>query len=124
MKICKRINSIERASDKPNKLLLRRLYKFFTSDLGLLNQVISDIGVLEFLIENVKSISKSRFEMEIDQMKGRLGNMTNLKYIKKEDMVNKLLGQLESDVVDMKVLEQLDEYLNEILQTETLKQMK
>ena len=46
MKICKRINSIERASDKPNKLLLRRLYKLFTSDLGLLNQVISDIGAI------------------------------------------------------------------------------
>ena len=124
MKICKRINSIERASENPNKLLLRRLYKLFTSDLGLLNQVISDISALQYLMENVKSISKSKFEFELDQMKTRLGNMTNVKYIKKENVIKRLLDQLESDVVDMKVLEDLDETLRAILQTEVLKQMK
>lgn len=124
MKICKRINSIERASEKPNTLLLRRLYRLFTSDLGLLSQVISDIGALEYLIENVKSIPKSKFVYEIDQMKTRLGNMTNLKYIKKQDVITKMLNELESDVVDLKLLEDLDEYLREILQTETMKQMK
>jgi len=124
MKICKRINSIERAGNNPNKLLLRRLYSLFTSDLGLLNQVISDIGALEFLIESVESISKERFEEEIDQMKTRLGNMTNLKYIKREDVIVKMLNELEKDVMNMKLYDELDEYLRDILQTETIKKMK
>jgi len=124
MKICKRINSIERASRNPDTLLLRRLYRLFTSDLGLLNQVLSDIGALEYLIENVKSIPKSKFVYEIDQMKTRLGNMTNLKYLKKQDVVTKMLNELEKDVVDLKVLEDLDECLRKILQTETKKQMR
>ena len=124
MKICKRINSIERAGKNPNKLLLRRLYNLFASDLGLLNQVISDIGALEFLIENVKSISKSRFVYEIEQMKTRLGNMTNLKYIKNEKVINALLNELENDVVDLDVLKKLEESLFIILQSETIKKMK
>jgi hypothetical protein len=124
MKICKRINSIERASEKPDVLLLRRLYRLFTSDLGLLTQVISDIGTLEFLIENVKNMPKDRFMYEIDQMKTRLGNMTNTKYIQHQEVVVQLINELENDVVDLKLLTKLEDYLNEILQTETIKKMK
>tara|TARA_R110000868_G_scaffold105239_2_gene289497 strand:+ start:4901 stop:6778 length:1878 start_codon:yes stop_codon:yes gene_type:complete len=124
MKICKRINSIERATKNPNILLLRKLYSLFTSDLGLLNQVISDISVLEYLIENIKYFSKQRFEYEIDQMKSRLGNMTNLKYLKKQNVVIELLNELGKDTVDLSLIEKLKDVLFNILQSETLKKMK
>ena len=124
MKICKRINSIERATKNPNTRLLHHLYSLFTSDLGLLNQVISDISVLEYLIENVKHFSKQRFECEIEQMKSRLGNMTNLKYLKKQNVVIELLNELGKDTVDLSLIEKLKDVLFNILQSETLKKMK
>ena len=124
MKICKRINSIIRASETPDKNLLKKLYSLFVSDLGLLNQVISDIGVIEFLIENIENISENRFEYEINQMKTRLGNMTNISYLKKQNVVIKLLDELQADIVNMKLLEELEAYLRGIMEPETKKIMK
>lgn len=124
MKICKRINSIERASLKPKKLTLSRLYRLFKSDLGLLNQVLSDISAIEFLVENVRVIPKEKFEFEIDQIKFRLGNMTNSKYLKKQHIIIKLLDEVEKDVMDLDLLKTLEADLSEILQSEVLKEMK
>ena len=124
MKICKRINSIIRASETPDKNLLKKLYSLFVSDLGLLNQVISDIGVIEFLIENIENIPETRFEYEINQMKTRLGNMTNISYLKKQNVVIKLLDELQADIVNMKLLEELEAYLRGIMEPETKKIMK
>jgi hypothetical protein len=126
MKICKRINAIERLNEKPNNLLLRRIYRLTNSDLGQLNQVVSDIAVLKYLIENVKNIPRTKFIYEIDQMKYRLGNIITKKYlnIKNQDKVVKLLNLLEEDIIDIDKLDELNDILFNILQSEALKFMK
>jgi hypothetical protein len=124
MKICKRINSIERASKTPNNYILDILNKLFNSNLGRLNQILSDITALEFLIENIKTLSKEKFNFEIDQIKYRLGNMTNRKYLEHEDKVIKLINIIENDTFDLDALENLKLELFNILESETLKFMK
>ena len=124
MKICKRINSIERAKTKPDEYLLYILNKLFNSSLGRLNQVLSDITTLEFLIDNIKSLSKEKFNFEIDQLKFRLGNMTNRNYLSHEDKVIKLLNILEKDTFDFDALESLRLEIFNLLESETLKFMK
>jgi hypothetical protein len=124
MKICKRINSIERAFNNPDENLLIILNKLFNSSLGRLNQVISDISVLEYLIDNVSILSEKKFNMEIDQIRYRLGDMTNKKYLQYQDKVLKLLNIIDKDVLDFDALEKLRVELFEILETETLNFMK
>lgn len=124
MKICKRINTIERENEKPNPYLLDILNRLFNSNLGRLNQILSDITALAFLIENVKVLPKAKFEYEIDQMKYRLGNMTNKKYLENQDKVLKLLAIVEKDVVDIDALDKLRMEIFELLESETLKFMK
>jgi hypothetical protein len=124
MKICKRINNLETYSANPNDHILEQFYNLFNSDLSLLNQVLGDISVLKFIIENIKNISKEKFEYEIDQMKYRLGNMTNSQYLKKETTINKIINELEKDVVDIDVIDKLETLLRNILDTEVLKLMK
>ena len=124
MKICKRINTIEREEDRPDEYLLDILNRLFNSNLGRLNQVLSDITVLEFLIENVKVLPKTKFEYEIDQMKYRLGNMTNKKYLENQDKVIKLLAIVEKDVLDLDALDKLRTEIFNLLESETLKFMK
>jgi hypothetical protein len=122
LKICKRINSIERLKKEPTKLLLSRLYRLFNSDLGNLSQIISDLTVLEYLIENKKNIPIKKMKYEIDMMKYRLGNMTNKKYLKHQETVLMLINDIELGVIDAVI--RLKDYLNNILQSETLKVMK
>lgn len=124
MKLCKRINSLERISEQPDDELLKTLFTLFNSSLGRLSQIISDITVLEFLVENIKLIPKARCEYEIDQMKFRLGNMTNKKYLSHENKAVKLLNELEKDVLNLNAIDKLREFLLNILESETLKFMK
>ena len=124
MKICKRISSIEHVKTKPDDYLLYILGKLFNSSLGRLNQILSDITTLEFMIENINLLPKERFDFEIDQMKNRLGNMTNKKYLENEDKVLQLLNIVEKDTLDFNALEKLRIELFNILETETLKFMK
>jgi hypothetical protein len=118
------MNNLETLSKNPDEKLLKKFFDLFNSDLSLLNQVISDIGVLKYLIENVNNISKEKFEYEIDQMKYRLGNMTNSQYLNKETTINKLLNELENDVVDIGLIDKIEDSLREVLDIETLKIMK
>lgn len=124
LKICKRMNNLEMISKNPDDDLLRKFYDLFNSDLSLLNQVIGDIDILIFLIENVKIIPKAKFEYEIDQMKYRLGNMTDTKYLKQEYITTQLLNEIEKDVVDIDKMEKLKTSLSTILQGEALLIMK
>ena len=82
MKIAKRIGSIEKLQREPIVSIQKKLYKLFNSDLARLNQVISDITALQYIIENVSVVPEERFEYEIEQIKYRLGVMTNHKYLK------------------------------------------
>ena len=94
MKICKRMNNLETLRKDPDEKLLKQFFDLFNSDLSLLNQVISDIGVLKYLIENVKK------------------------------SINVLINELENDVVDIDIIDKLEESLREVLENETLKIMK
>jgi hypothetical protein len=124
LKICKRINSIERAKRDGNQELLQNLYKLFNSNIGRLGQVLSDISVLEFMIENITELPKAKFEYEIDQMKYRLGNMTNRRYIAEQPKFIKLLAIVEKDVLDIDKLDKLRTEIFDLLESETLKFMK
>ena len=94
------MNNLEMISKKPDDDLLRKFYDLFNSDLSLLNQVIGDIDILMFLIDSVKIIPKERFEYEIDQMKYRLGNMTDIKYLKQEEVKKLLFSALKDPRAD------------------------
>jgi hypothetical protein len=131
LKICKRMFSIEtliantpQLNREPNKLTQRRLYKLFNGDLNLLNQITGDIGNLIYLVDNVEHIDKERFEYEVDQMKYRLGVITNLRYLKIEPVVAQMLEQLEANVVSLRVLEKLESFIRGFIEGEVKKQMK
>ena len=131
LKICKRMFSIEtliantpQLNREPNKLTQRRLYKLFNGDLNLLNQITGDIGNLIYLVDNVEHIDKERFEYEVDQMKYRLGVITNLRYLKIEPVVAQMLEQLEGNVVSLRVLEKLESFIRGFIEGEVKKQMK
>lgn len=131
LKICKRMFSIEtliantpQLNREPNKLTQRRLYKLFNGDLNLLNQITGDIGNLIYLVDNVEHIDRDRFEYEVDQMKYRLGVITNLRYLKIEPVVAQMLEQLEANVVSLRVLEKLESFIRGFIEGEVKKQMK
>lgn len=125
MKICKRINSIERLKGSEGDIeLMKNLFTLFNSNLGRLSQVLSDLITLEFMIENIKVMPKEKVEYEIDQMKFRLGNMTNKKYLEKQDKVIQLLAIVEKDVLDFDAIDKLKNELFTLLESETLKFMK
>ena len=125
MKICKRINSIERLKGSEGDMeLMKNLFTLFNSNLGRLAQVLSDLITLEFMIENIKVMPKEKFEYEIDQMKFRLGNMTNKKYLENQDKVIKLLAIVEKDVLDFDAIDKLKKEIFTLLESETLKFMK
>lgn len=124
LKVCKRMNAIELTKKEPSKLFLSRIYRLYNSNLGRLSQIISDLTVLEYLIEYKKNLPIDKIKYEIDMLKYRLGNMTNPKYLKEQNLVLKLIDKLEKDVIDIKAVNKLKEFLNNILQTETLKVMK
>jgi hypothetical protein len=124
MKICKRMNAIELTRDKPNQLLLKRFYRLYNSNLGRLSQIISDLTILQYLIENIEILPENKFKYEIDMMKYRLGNMTNEKYLKQQEEILKFIDDIEKDVINIQAIDNLKQTLNEILQSETLKVMK
>ena len=124
MKIAKRIGSIEKLQREPIVSIQKKLYKLFNSDLARLNQVISDITALQYIIENVRVVPEERFEYEIDQIKYRLGVMTNHKYLKKQNVVIRLLDELEKDVVSLDLLEKLHDILLGVLEPEVKKYLK
>jgi hypothetical protein len=118
------MNAIELTRDKPNQLLLKRFYRLYNSNLGRLSQIISDLTILQYLIENIEILPENKFKYEIDMMKYRLGNMTNEKYLKQQEEILKFIDDIEKDVINIQAIDNLKQTLNEILQSETLKVMK
>jgi len=124
MKVCKRINSVEKSKKNQNKKRMEYLFNLFNSDLGRLNQIVSDLDALEYLVENARIIAKGKFKFEIDQIRNRLGIMTNQEYIREQPVVAELLNNLQEDVLNLDNIDKLKVELNNILQSETLKSMK
>jgi len=126
MKVVKRINAIERLNVKPDNEILHKIFNLTNGDLGRINQIISDITVLRYLIENIKNIPKKKFQYEIDMIKYRLGAVAAKSYNIESNLtyINKLLNLLEKDVINLEELENLEDRLFEILQSETIIRLK
>ena len=125
MKICKRIGAIEQTEkNQQNDHIEDIIFKLSNSNLGRLNQVISDFTALEYLIENYKVLPKERIKFEIDQIKYRLGIESNKKYLDSENVIIKLLDELDNNNLNLDKIDKLKSILSNILEEETLKFMK
>lgn len=72
-KLAKRIFAYSKL--KKNGALIRSLTDLFNSDLGRLYSIISDLGSIQFLLENERVIPIQKIRFELDQMRGRLGSI-------------------------------------------------
>lgn len=106
-KISKRIFLLLKNTNIPLKT---KLLKLFNTDLGILYQIIGDISVLEYLIENERYLSKEKIYYEIDQFKYRLASVSGFNYIKERSSILKNINDILSikNIKDPKVLKELD----------------
>jgi len=120
-KTCKRIYTLERikSDELQNKPLIKSLLRLFNSDLGRISQIISDLEALEYLIENHKLLPKQRIEFELDQMRNRLGLISNNEFIQSENIVYRLLNLISTGTPNLKEIDKLKKILNQILQHQT-----
>ena len=116
-KALKRMFSIARLTG--NKARVDRLTDVFNSDLGRLYSVISDITVLEYLIENKEGQTALMAE-EIGGFKSRLANIWTLpEFIKAEPTFDKTLDEAAEAPRDaLRLLRRLRERFSSILQAE------
>lgn len=75
-KALKRMFSLAKR-DKDIKLV-QKLNALMNSDLGRIYSVVSDIGTLEYLLENENHLPLERIRYELDQFRARLGNVYSL----------------------------------------------
>ena len=117
-KALKRYFSILRLTEK-NEKKQQRLVDIFNSDLGRLYTVISDIDVLEYLIENEKGRGDI-MSREIAGFKARLSNIWSLpEFIKAEPGFDKTLDKAsEKPRAALTMLRRLKGRLDSLLQEE------
>jgi hypothetical protein len=72
-KVLKRMFSLARQYD--DEEMLERLNVILNSDLGRLYSVVSDIGTLQYLLDNESHLSIKRIQYELDQFRNRLANV-------------------------------------------------
>lgn len=119
-KALKRLFSIARLEDtKAAARRVERLSDIFNSDLGRLYAVVSDIGVLEYLIEN-RVGRESIMASELAGFKSRLSNIWTLpEFIKAEPGFDKSLDKaIESPRDALALLRRLKGRFTTILQSE------
>jgi len=116
-KMSKRIFSL--AKFKGNDEIIELLSPLFNGDLGRLYIVYGDIGTIEDLFTRESAIPYSKLEVEFDQFKGRLSNITIPEYIRKEPhlfaMVDKLIEIRKVASNKDKILRILGKLKNELL---------
>jgi len=124
-KLCKRIFTFERIKPpaQQNKQIIEKLFDLFDGDLGRISQVMSDLETLVYLKENISSIPIAHIKFELNQMKNRLGMVTDNIYLQNSNIIIKLLHLLETNF-NINDLEKIFNILNNILQHETLVFMK
>lgn len=91
-KMAKRIFSY--AKFKNNKDVLELLTPLFNGDLGRLYIVYGDIGTILDLFEYESHIPFSKLEIEFDQFKSRLSNISLAKYVHQEKNINHHIDEL------------------------------
>lgn len=105
---------------KKDEHMIKLLTNLFNGDLGRIYQIYGDIGTLEYIIENEKSIPVQRINLEIDQFKNRLSNITLPQYLVERTKILKVIDHLvKINKLDrskmLKELRKLKEYLEKLL---------
>lgn len=88
-KLGKRIFAV--AKMKKNGAQIRSLTDMFNGDLGRLYSIVSDLGTLQFLLENERVITIDKIRFEIDQMRSRLGFILDLDGINTPSVLGDLM---------------------------------
>jgi hypothetical protein len=99
----------------------KKLIPLFNSDVGAMNQVLSDIDTIVYILENRAKIPFQNIDNEIDGFINRLGVLDNKKLVNKQN-INTLLRSAEkskSKSSVIKTLNTLHKDINNIVQSET-----
>lgn len=99
---------------------IEKLNTILNSDLGRLYSIISDIGTLQYLLENESHLSIERIRYELDQFRGRLGNVYTVKtpdkvleeLLRLEDLPRTQVGRSTLEKVLSDIEQQLEDLLN------------
>jgi hypothetical protein len=91
-KLAKRIYSL--AQSEKNDSLLSSLTTLFNSDLGRLYIIVTNLTVIQFLLENDVLLSKEKIHYELEQTRKRLGNIYQTDNVNTLRVLNDIL-QLE-----------------------------
>jgi hypothetical protein len=91
-KMAKRIFAL--AKYKGYNDVLEKLSPLFNGDVGRIYMVYGDIGTLESLFDIAPIVPFSKVNLEIDQFKGRLSNVSLTKYIRRENDLFKMLDKI------------------------------
>ena len=99
-----------------------KLKDFFNSNTGNINQVISNIDTLIYILENMSSIPFKNIDSEIDGFINRLNSLDDKNLIKVSSNLNKILRDAESTKSKTKAIKDLNTIktkLNNIVQDNT-----
>lgn len=117
-KMLKRIYSL--ISYKNDKIC-HILVDFFNSSVGQLNNIMSDINTIDYLLENQFKIPIKRLNNEIDNFKNRFSTIIINSFLKKQKKIIKLINKIIDEGYKINDLKLLFKILNVILQKETFK---
>jgi len=92
-KAAKRLFSIAKAKNDGPKI--EAFNEMFNSDLGRLYSIISDAKTILYLLENERHIPLEKIRYEIDQFRGRLGNIYSIGSVGNESILRKILSMTE-----------------------------
>lgn len=92
-KAAKRQFSIAKAEGNKKKIIAYNA--MFNSDLGRLYSIISDANTILYLLENEKDIPIEKIRYELDQFRGRLGNIYSIGSVGTEGTLRKILSMTE-----------------------------
>jgi len=114
-KAAKRIFSVARL--QKDSTTAQRLIPVFNGDLGRLYSVISDIQILQFLLENKSHLPKERMSEEIDSFKARLSNIWSIpEFVKIEPNADRQLDKAADNPKEaQELLERLEMRFQAIL---------
>ena len=92
-KAAKRLFSIAKAKNDERKI--EAFNTMFNSDLGRLYSIVSDAKTIIYLLENEQHIPIEKIRYEIDQFRGRLGNIYSIGGVGSDSILRKILSMTE-----------------------------
>lgn len=117
-KCMKRIFSIGKL-EHDNKIMTY-IYPYLTGDLGIISNVLSDIGTVQYLLENVQFLDTKHINYEIENFKNRLSNVYKTDaFLKKQKQIVDLINKIEKDNYKLDDINKLSKELDTILSTKS-----